>query len=358
MVASGARVALVEIMVRASLRVWCVLSSWILLGCAAEVSDSGQGGAVDAAASRPDAGGNPTPTIDARPSDQCQTPPTPAGPDNVIAPEFADSYRAYDLGPVPGVPSPLGGCALAHDDPDTMLIVGASETADGGIYSIGVVREPCGHIVGFDGTATRIADTPYADANLLFTADHLLIYSEWPQFMLSQLPDGAAAPARRTDLRSLGLASDGDQGPGGIGFVPPGLAAEGELRAVTWPVGRWVHVGLAADGDLFSFTGVTEALVLPNGPGGFAYVPAGSPEFDVQSIILAEWSHNTVAVYEADQAGDPIAGTRRDFFSAFTLPWGAYFEPLTGDYVFLSWGAGVEDRVFIVQGFVPPPIVE
>jgi len=31
-----------------------------------------------------------------------------------------------------------------------------------------------------------------------------------------------------------------------------------------------------------------------------------------------------------------------------------HFEPLTGDYLFLTWGAAM-DRVYIVQGFMPPP---
>jgi len=48
--------------------------------------------------------------------------------------------------------------------------------------------------------------------------------------------------------------------------------------------------------------------------------------------------------------------TRREFMSSFPRPWGAYFEPVTGDYLFLSWGLGT-DRVYVVQGFVPPPPV-
>ena len=48
-----------------------------------------------------------------------------------------------------------------------------------------------------------------------------------------------------------------------------------------------------------------QTATLPNGPGGFAYVPAGSPGFAAQSIIVAEWRQSgqvddRVAVYEAD----------------------------------------------------------
>src|SRR5687768_14116881 len=39
----------------------------------------------------------------------CPPPPTAAGPGVELAPPFDTLYSAYDLGPPPGVPSPLGG---------------------------------------------------------------------------------------------------------------------------------------------------------------------------------------------------------------------------------------------------------
>jgi hypothetical protein len=153
-----------------------------------------------------------------------------------------------------------------------------------------------------------------------------------------------------------------DQGPGGLGFVPPGVAAHGELRLVTWPAGRWYHVTSADDAGLLDVSAVTPATTIANNPGGFAYVPAGSPGFDRQAIIVAEWrvddqSQDRVAVYDADDQGDPIASTRREFFVRFPRPWGAYFEPVSGDYLFLSWGTG-SDHVYAVEGFAPPPVID
>lgn len=289
----------------------------------------------------------------------CSTPPNPAGPEVTIAPPFDELYSVYDLGVVPGVPMPLGGATISFSDPNTLLIAGGSETGAGAIYAIGVQRGDCDHIIGFTGTASLLASTPFVDANLVYTASALMFYTEWPQYTLSQLLPGATSPSRRTDLTPFGLDTLGDQGPGGVGFVPPDLTAAGELRIVTWPGGAWYHVGLAPDGMLYTVTSLTETVTIPNNPGGFAYVPAGSPGFPTQSIIVAEWStagttQDRVAVYESDAQGDPVPSTRREFMSRFPRPWGAYFEPLTGDYFFLSWGSGT-DRVFVVQGFVPPP---
>jgi hypothetical protein len=157
----------------------------------------------------------------------------------------------------------------------------------------------------------------------------------------------------------FGIVDFGDQGPGGVGFVPPGLGPAGTLRLVTWPQGHWYQVGATLSGGLYTVDSLTETTVLPNNPGGFAYVPAGSPGFPAQSLIVAEWHQgdralDRVAVYEVDAQGDPVVSTRREFFTRFPRPWGAYFEPVTGDYLFLTWGDG-DDRVYIVQGFLPPP---
>ena len=146
-----------------------------------------------------------------------------------------------------------------------------------------------------------------------------------------------------------------DQGPGGIGFVPPGLAAEGQLRALSQPIGQVLHIGYQKTDDGIRVTTVDkQPAILEGWPGGFAYVPAGSPGFPKQSMIVAEWSGGVVSTYEVDQQGDPIVSTRKLFFDKFSAPWGAYFDAVTGDYLFLTWG-GSPDRVFAVQGFAIPP---
>ena len=311
-------------------------------------------GSRDGSPAQPDAA---PPSVDAPEQNLCP-PPTPAGPDVQLAPPFDTLYKVYDLGTVPGVPNPLGGTVISATNPNVMLVAGGSETADGAIYSIGVKRDPCGHIVGWNGTATRVYNTPYVDANLIYMSNDLLLYTEWPQYTLSQIETTATMPAVRTDLRTFGMPPI-DSSPGGLGRVPANLAPAGELRLVTWPGGGWYHASATPNGALLDITGITQTATLPNQPGGFAYVPAGSPGFTKQSLIVAEWRASTddrVTVYEVDDVGDPVVSTRREFFQMFPRPWGAYFEPVTGDYFFLSWGTG-NDRVFVVQGFVPPVIL-
>jgi len=347
---------------------WLYASLALLsLGCVEKVELGGGAlGGPEPAPAGPDAGAPDVPAVppDAGPAAECQTPPTLAGANVEVAADFDGLYQVYDLGIPAGVPNPLGGVTVKFGDPNTLLIAGGSESEDGELYEVGVSRGPCGHIVGFDGAARQVATTPYVDATLSYVPGRdLLLYAEWPEYTISQLRFGASSPAVRTDLTTLGLPTDGDQGPGGLGFVPPGIGDRtGELRMVTWPAGAWYQVDLEADEDLFRVTELTRITTLANNPGGFAYVPEGSPGFARGGIIVSEWNEDDatrdrVAVYDVNTNGDPLPETRRELLSRFPRPWGAYFEPATGDFLFLSWGTG-EDRVYVIQGFAPPPPIE
>jgi hypothetical protein len=290
-------------------------------------------------------------TIPSDASVACDSPLAPAGAGATLDAAFAPLYKAYELGAVPGVPDHLGGCVVKSDDKNTMLFVGASESQIGAIYSIKLKRDACGHIVGFGDAAVKVADTPYVDANLVYAPGNVIFYTGWPVGEFSQLLPGATAPAQTVSLKSMGMPDSA----GGLGFVPPPLGGQGGLRTVSWPNGDWYHLGYKLGAaPLFTIGPLEKKVTLPGGPGGFAYVPSGSPGFPKQSVVVSEWSADKVATYEVDDAGDPIVASRRELFSAFPKPWGAYFEPETGDFVFLTWGSP-PDKVFVVQGFTKPP---
>lgn len=279
-------------------------------------------------------------------------PCTPA-PDITILPPFNVAYVACDLGSIPGDPGGnYGGMTLHPADANTMLVGLSSESPSGGIYAIAVERHPDGHIVRFSGTARWLASAPYVDANLVvgFDAADLVLYTGWPTFLYSQYRLGETAPFSELDLRTVGLSGSS---PGGLAFVPRGFSGAGGLRAVGWPDGEWYHLEYTFTGRSYDVTGVTATTTLPNGPGGIAYVPRGSPLIPDPSVMLAEWPATRVVLYTVDAAGDPVPTTRQEFLTGFGGSWGAYFEPVTGDYFFVGWESR---RVIVVRGFVPPVV--
>jgi hypothetical protein len=60
-----------------------------------------------------------------------------------------------------------------------------------------------------------------------------------------------------------------------------------------------------------------------------------------------------VAVYALDANGDPVLASRRNFLTGLEGAEGATLDPVTGDFLFSTFGGG--DRVVLVSGFTEPP---
>ena len=72
---------------------------------------------------------------------------------------------------------------------------------------------------------------------------------------------------------------------------------------------------------------------------------------------MSEWSANNVAAYEVNGVGDPIVGSRALFISGLDGAEGAVTDPLTGDFLFSTFGAET-DVVLVVEGFAAPEPIE
>ena len=53
-----------------------------------------------------------------------------------------------------------------------------------------------------------------------------------------------------------------------------------------------------------------------------------------------------------DSNGDPILGSRQDFILGLTGAEGAFIDPITGDFLFSTFGTG-SDSIYEIQGFQP-----
>jgi hypothetical protein len=74
-------------------------------------------------------------------------------------------------------------------------------------------------------------------------------------------------------------------------------------------------------------------------------------------MLVSEYGTGTVAAYAVNANGDPIVSSRRAFISNLGGADGAYIDPVTGDFLFSTFGGG--DRVVVVSGFakpLPPPV--
>ncbi|MCB2108733.1 MAG: hypothetical protein KDE14_13580 [Rhodobacteraceae bacterium] len=273
-----------------------------------------------------------------------------------IDPFYAGSYAMTSLGGVSGVPAPLGGVTFKQGDTNTLLIGGSANNTGGAIYSVGVVRDSGGHITGFSGPASFFADADSPgggiDGGLQYGPNGVLFYTSYHDNYLGQIKPGSTGPDKLIGLDSLGIANS----VGALAFTPAGYGSTtGHLKLASYNYSRWYDATISADGGgTFNVTINPGYVQLEGGIEGIAFVPLGSELFANPSVLIAEWAAGNVVAYDLDSNGNPIVSTRRLFIDGLSGAEGAVIDPVTGDFIFSTFGGG--NQVVVVQGFsVPPP---
>ena len=262
---------------------------------------------------------------------------------------YSGNYSYTSIGSAPGIPANYGGLTLKAGTTDRLLIGGAANGANGELFEIGVTRDAGGHINGFSGTATVFASAPYNDGGVTYGPGGVLFASRWPVNELGQYLPGSTAPDKVIDLGALGVAGSNSA----INFVSAGHPGAGRVKLVSYSGGEFYDGTVAPDGfGTFDLVGLTQVATLVGAPEGFAYVPIGSTLFANPSMILSEFGAGQIATYELDAAGNPIVATRRDFMTGLSGAEGAFIDPVTGDFLFSTFGGG--NQVVVVQGFAVP----
>ncbi len=265
-----------------------------------------------------------------------------------IDPAFAGSYSYVDLGSAPGVPTNYGGLTLLAGTTDTLLLGGAANGATGSLWAVKISRDAGNHISGIV-SAERWGDAPFNDGGVTYGPNGVLFASQWPANKLSQYKPGSTTPDKVIDMAALGAAGSHSA----INFVPSDYTAAGRMKVTSWSGGQFYNATFAPDGSgTFDITALAQTATLSGGPEGFAYVPLNSPLITGEAMIVSEYSVGNVAIYDVDSNGDPIAGTRRTFMTGLSGAEGAFIDPVTGDFLFSTFGGG--NRIIAVRGFAVP----
>jgi hypothetical protein len=269
-------------------------------------------------------------------------------PAATIDPFYGGSYSLTNLGSVTGVPTRYGGLTFVAGDPNMILLGGNSNTGSGLFYSVPVTRGAGNHIVSVgSGTATGFGINN--DGGIAYGPGGVLFYSEYPINKIGEVKPGSNTDNKTVDLSALGIAAS----TGALNFVPAGFNGAGQFKISSWAGGQFYTVTLAPDGSgTYNLTSATLQVTLPGGPEGFIYVPIGSPLFPLQSMLVSEYSANTVASYTIDSNGNPVLASRHDFITGLSGAEGAAIDPLTGDLLFSTFGG--DNQVIEVRGFAAP----
>ena len=187
---------------------------------------------------------------------------------------------------------------------------------------------------------------------MIYGPGGVLFLARWPNNELGQTKPGSVITDKIVNLAALGVTSS----PGAILFTPQGQPGGGSFKISGYSDGQWYDADVAPDGagtyDVVNLRALP-GLVLAGGPEGIAYVPSGSPQFGAPSLLVSEYRAGNVATYRVDAEGDPILSTRRAVIAGLSGAEGALVDPVTGDFIFSTFGGA--GRIIVVRGFRAPP---
>lgn len=263
---------------------------------------------------------------------------------------FASGYSCDTLGSVPGQPTNYGGVTFLNAN--TLLLGGAANSSGGVISTIGVTRDAGNHINGFSGVATFLSTAPYIDGGLTFGPGGVLFYTGYPINSLGQIKPGSSSPDKIVTL------SDSPNSVGSIVFVPSGFAGAGSAKIVRYNTGVWADITFTPDGSGTYDITTTDVTTLSGGPEGVIYVAGANTGFGgIDSVLVSAYASGAIDAYQIDANGDPIAASRSTFLSGLSGAEGAVVDPVTGDFLFSTFGGG--NQMIVISGFQAPlPVSE
>lgn len=272
-----------------------------------------------------------------------------------LTPDFITAgYTLEDLGGITDLPTPYGGLNIKADEPNTLYIGGTANQATAAIYTVPLLRDAVTNsIIGFAGPAEHFVDAPNIDGGLEFTPEGTILFTRYMMNELGQiLPDESYVSV---PLSTFGIGTS----VGSLAFVPAGYPGAGNFILSSYNSHVIYNVPYTVDAN--GFYALNTATVDVNivstaaGPEGIAYVPFGSAGFTNPSMIVSAYGLGKVVVFEVDANGLPINATARDMVTGLTGAEGAWIDPVTGDFLFSTFGGS--NRVVRVSGFEQPTAV-
>jgi hypothetical protein len=263
-------------------------------------------------------------------------------------------YTLTDLGSVDQLPSRYGGLTIRPDQPNTLYICGYANEGQGNLYTVALVRDAVtDQITGFSGAAVLYAAAPDNDGGLFFAPDGTLLFTRYSMNHLGQiLPDNSYVTTLLTDY---GISPS----VGSVALVPTGYPGAGNLVFASYNAAVFYNIPYTIDGSgqyiLANKTAEVSVVGLANGPEGIAYIPAGSLAFPNLSMAVSSYSNGTVMVFEVGADGLPLTSTAREMVTGLTGAEGALIDPVTGDFLFSTFGGG--DKIIRISGFEVPTAI-
>jgi hypothetical protein len=273
----------------------------------------------------------------------------------ILAAPYSNDYVIVDLGAVDNVTPGYGGLTVDAIKTSQLLIGGSSSNSGAVIDSIGVTRDINGHITGFSGSAQQVSTASGSpsggiDGGLAVGPGGVLFFTSYSDNHLGEIKPGSSSPDKLINLTAAGVVSS----VGSAAFVPNGFANAGHLKIGSYSAGQIYDTTISPDGlGTYDVGPISAGPTTGGGPEGIAFILAGNADFPTNSVLVSEYSLGRVSAYSLDVNSDPIVGSRHDFITGLTGAEGATIDPVTGDFLFSTFGGA--SHVIEVRGFIVVP---
>lgn len=269
-----------------------------------------------------------------------------------LTPEFETAgYTLTDLGSIENLPAQYGGLTIRPSQPNTLYIGGSANVGSGALYTVPLLRDPVtNQVTGFGGPATLLYNTPDIDGGVFYAPNGTLLFTRYNMNEIGQiLPDNTYISS---PLSPLGVMTS----VGSIALVPGGYPGAGNLIVVSYNAAVVYNLPYAIEASgLYTFSSKTAEISISetaSGPEGIAYIPAGSLAFPNLSMAISSYGSGKVMVYEVGEHGLPVPATAREMVVGLSGAEGALIDPITGDFLFSTFGGG--NKVVRISGFKKP----
>lgn len=267
---------------------------------------------------------------------------------------FSSLYSITNLGSVQGVPPPYSSLLFQAGNPNVILLGGDSTFTTGQIYTVSVTRDVASQHVSRLGTPTPYVRAPNIDGGLIYAPNGDILFTQYPINQIAEITPNNSSPAKIVPapfgMPALGTAKS--ESTGSLQIVPAGFTGAGNLVMDSVDTSEFCAASLSPDSSGTYNIGACVATVTGSGKTeGVIYVPAGTPGFTGETMLVAEFGGGQVVAYSVDSNGLPVLASAQIFISGIHGVQGATIDPTTGDFFFSTYSqsAASGNEVFEVS---------
>lgn len=265
---------------------------------------------------------------------------------------FSSFYTLDSLTPPNDVTLSYGVGAIQFQTGSSNVLLqgGFADFGSGVIDAVSVHRDSSSHITGFSDSTSIFATAPDIDAGLAYGPGGDLFFTQYSDNTVGEIQPGGTSASYTASLPGVPSST------GGLAFIPTGFGGAGNAAITSFNGDSICSASVTSNGSGgYNFGTCSDTVTFSSNPEGIAYVPAGTPGFAANSILINFYELGTLTAFNLDANGMPILATGVNVVTGLERPAGIAVDPVTGDILIDCFLAGQQWTELQVNSTAPEP---